>query len=265
MTDERPTAAGEPREPYSALRAWEPEHDAPVRERALNHLQLHIAAGEAGSLRVERAPRRSWRSRLPRRWLAPAIGLVAVAGAGGAVAAVLLRTQHTSRLPVFTAQGRLSAQFHVGARGHGYCWESSLASTAHNAYRCFEGNVIHDPCFAPSAHATSVVCFLDPWQRVTLLRLTRRLPKPAAPVKGPPLPWTIVTADGRRCVFMTGATALVANERVNYGCTDGTYLIGYPNTRQPLWTIRSDRHLSLKQMHTPLAHFPAVSIRQTIG
>jgi hypothetical protein len=265
MTDHRPTPAGEPREPYSALRAWEPERDAPVRERARSHLQLHIATAETGSLPTQRARRRGRRARLPRRWLAPAIGLLAVAGAGGAVAAVLLRTEHTNRLPVFTPQGRLSPRFHVGARGHGYCWESSLASTAHNAYRCFEGNLIHDPCFAPSPQAASVACFLDPWHRVTVLRLTRRLPKPAPPVKGPPLPWAIVTGDGRRCVFMTGATALVAGKRVNYGCTDGSYLIGYPNTRQPLWTIRSDRHLSLKQMHTPLAHFPAVSIRQTIG
>jgi hypothetical protein len=265
MTEQRPTPDGEPREPYCALRAWEPERDAPARERARSHLQLHIAAAEAGSLRTQRAPRRGWRSRLPRRWLAPAIGLVAVAGAGGAVAAVLLRTEHTNRLPVFTPQGRLSPRFQVGARGHGYCWEASLASTAHNAYRCIEGNLIHDPCFASSPHAPSVVCFLDPWHRVTVLRLTRRLPKPAAPAQGPPLPWAIVTADGRRCVFMTGATALVADERVNYGCINGSYLIGRPNARRSLWTIRSDRHVSLTQMHTPLARFPEVAIKQTIG
>lgn len=163
-----------------------------------------------------------------------------------------LATGHwlTVRVPGFTGSRR--PRFHVGAPGRGYCWEASLASTAPDAYRCFQGNLIHDPCFAASPHATSVVCFLDPWHAVTVLHLTRRLPKPSAPPKGPPLPWAIVTTDGRHCVFMTGATALVGGERVNYGCTDRTYLLGNPDTRQPLWTIRSDRHLSLTQMHAPL-------------
>lgn len=272
MTDDRHTAA-EPRTPYSELRAWAPARDDDARARAHRQLQLHIAAAESRQLRAAspshpRLPGRvrlRRRLRLPRRWFVPLLALVAVAGAGGVAAAVLLRTAHTNRVPVFTPQGRLSPQFHVGARGRGYCWEASLASTDADAYRCFQGNLIHDPCFAASAHARSVVCFLDPWHAVTVLRLTRRLPRHGPAVKGPPLPWAIVTTDGRRCVFMTGATALAGGERVNYGCTDGSYLIGNPDTRAPLWTIRSDRHLSLKQMHTPLRRFPVVGIKQTIG
>jgi hypothetical protein len=257
MNDDRPTAA-ESRTPYSALRSWEPERNESARARALNRLELQIQ-------RAETPRRKRRRPRLPRRWLAPAIGIVAVAGAGGAVAAVLLRTAHTNRVPVFTPQGQLSPQFRVGARGRGYCWESSLASTDRNAYRCFQGNLIHDPCFAASRHAAMVVCFLDPWHSVTVLRLTRSLPRTGPPLKGAPLPWTIVTSDGRRCVFMTGATALVGGERVNYGCTDGSYLIGNPDSHAALWTIRSDRHLTLTQMHTPLRRFPVVGIKQTIG
>jgi hypothetical protein len=267
MSDQPSTPGAEPRAPYSALRAWEPARDEAARRRARTRLQRHIDAGEAEPVTASPATRRPRRQRLrpPRRWLGPAIAAVVIAGAGGAVAAVLLRTEHTRRLPVFTPQGRLAPEFHVSARGRGYCWESSLASTEPDAYRCFQGNQIHDPCFAPSAHATAVVCFLDPWHSVTVLRLTRRLPKAGPPVKGPPLPWAIVTTAGRRCVFMTGATALVGGQRVNYGCTDGTYLIGYPDTRQALWTIRSDRRLSLSQMHTPLTRFPSVGIKQTVG
>jgi hypothetical protein len=263
----------ESRAPYALLRAWEPARDDDARARAFNQLQLHIAAAESEQLRgaapsfAERRARFSQRLRLrlQRRWLAPLLALIAVAGAGGVAAAVLLHTAHTNRVPVFTPQGRLSPQFHVGSRGRGYCWEASLASTDANAYRCFQGNEIHDPCFAASSHASSVVCFLDPWHAVTVLRLTRRLPRHVPAPKGPPLPWVIVTSDGRRCVFMTGATALVAGERVNYGCTDGSYLIGDPDTSRALWTIRSDRHLSLQQMHAPLRRFPVVGIEQTIG
>lgn len=266
MTDDRdPTA---PRAPYVGLRPWTPTRDEHARARALGTLALHIERDATASRRPRPAtpPRGPLaRLRLPHRWLGPALGLVAIAGAGGVAAAVLLRTVHTNRVPVFTPQGRLSPQFHVGARGRGYCWEASLASTDRNAYRCFQGNTIHDPCFADSTHATSVVCFLDPWHAVTVLRLTRRLPRPGPPLQGPALPWTIVTTDDRRCVFMTGATALAGGERVNYGCTDGSYLIGDPDTRPALWTIRSDRHLTLAQMHTPLRRFPLVGIKQTIG
>jgi hypothetical protein len=262
MTDDRHTPESYPRSPYSALRAWEPERDQTGRDRARALLELHIER-EADAPR--RLGRRPGRPRLPRRWLAPAVALVVVAGAGGAVASVLLRTQHTNRLAVFTPQGRLASRFHVGSRGSGYCWEASLAAQTRNAYRCFQGNEIHDPCFAASRHAASVACFTDPWQPVTELRLTRPLPRPAAAAQGPALPWTIVTTDGRRCVFMTGATALVANERINYGCTNGTYLIGSPDAGQPLWRIRSVRRFTVTEMHAPRDHFPVVGIRQTIG
>lgn len=246
-----------PRSPYCALRAWEPLRDESARARALARLELHLE--RSGPLR--RRPR----LRLPRRWIAPAVALAVVAGGGGAVAAVLLRTEHTNRLAVFTARGTLAPQFRVGARGSGHCWEASLAAEVPGAYRCFEGNAIHDPCFAASAHARTVACFVDPWHAVTVLRLTHRLSRLRPLPHGSRLPWAIVTADGRRCAFMTGATALVGNERINYGCTDGSYLIGAPDRRSPLWTIRSVRHFRLADMHIPLSHFPPVGIRQTIG
>lgn len=260
MTDD-PHPAAEPRHPYTALRAWEPARDPHARARARALLELHIEDAA-----VRRRPRRSRRRpRPPRRWLVPVVTLIAVAGGGGAVAAVLLRTEHTAQLAVFTAQGRLAPRFHVGARARGYCWESSLAADTPNAYRCFRGNLILDPCFAPSAHARTVACFLDPWHPVTLLRLTRRLPRPGPPIQGTPLPWAIVTTDGRRCTFMTGATAPIAGERINYACSDHTYLIGSPHTRAPLWTIRSARRFTLSEMHAPIRRFPLVGIRQTIG
>src|SRR5579863_2030262 len=160
MTEDR--QASEPRSPHSGLRAWEPERDESARGRALAQLELHIEQADRLDAKLRRRQRQRPRRRLPRlprRWLAPAIGLVAVAGAGGAVAAVLLRTQHTDRLAVFTPKGKLSSQFHIGARGRGYCWEASLAANVPNAYRCFQGNMIHDPCFAASRRAATVACF----------------------------------------------------------------------------------------------------------
>jgi hypothetical protein len=188
-----------------------------------------------------------------------------IAGAGGALAAILLRTEHTGHLPVFTPSGALSPQFHVGARGRGYCWTSSLATDATDAYRCMQGNAIHDPCFAATPHARSVACFIDPWHAVTLLTLTRALPRHAPAVRGA-LPWAIETADGRRCVFLTGATAPMGGERINYGCVHGSYLIGAPDRRNPLWTIRSaSTYVPDQPGHpTPITHFPLVGIAVTV-
>jgi len=253
------------RAPFDALRAWEPPPEPAARERARRRLELHMAS-QHRTLRQRRAasrPRR--RARGSRRWLGPLVALAVVAGGGGAVASVLLQTEHTVRLAVFTARGTLAPRFHVAARGRGYCWTASLAAQTPHAYRCFEGNEIFDPCFATSAHARSVACFISPWRPVTMLTLTKRLPRIAPPPPGLQLPWAILTADGRHCVYMTGATAPVGGERINYGCTDGSFLVGDPDTSQPLWRIRSIKRFTPAEMRESISRFPLVAIRQTIG
>jgi hypothetical protein len=189
-----------------------------------------------------------------------------VVGAGVAVASGFWRTEHTAHLPVFTPAGKLSSAFHVGTRASGSCWTASLASGAADAWRCAAGNAIHDPCFAASPHAKTVVCFLDPWHPVTILALTKPLPR-HGPTLAQTLPWAIETTDGRRCTYLTGATAPMGAERINYGCTDHSYLIGSPNRSKPLWTIRSSRtYRPDRPGHpTPLADFPLAQIRRTIS
>ena len=51
----------------------------------------------------------------------------------------------------------------------------------------------------------------------------------------------------------------MGGERINYGCTKGWFLIGAPNTRPPLWTIRSSpRYIPDRPGHpTPLRPLPA--------
>jgi len=250
------------RSPFSALRASAPERDNAARERARALLDGRIAAAASGA-RTEgpRRRRRAWRG----RWVASFAAAMVVAGAGGALAAILLHTEHTGHLPVFTAQGTLSARFHVGGRGRGYCWTASLATDSADAYRCMQGNAIHDPCFAASADARTVACFLDPWHAVTLLTLSRPLPAHGPAVRDA-LPWAIETTDGRRCVFLTGATAPMGGERINYGCVGGSYLIGSPDRRNPLWTIRSSAaYVPDRPGHpTPIGRFPLVTIRLTV-
>jgi hypothetical protein len=253
-------AEDQDRTPFSALRAWTAARDDDARERARARLDAHIATPRSDE-RSARAPRAR-----RRRWAAPVLALLLAGGAAGAVAAVLLRTAHTGHLPVFTAQGTLSPQFRVATTARGYCFTASLAAAGEaDAYRCFAGNAINDPCFAASAHARTVACFLDPWHPVTLLRLTRPLPR-HGPLLAGALPWAIETESGLRCTYFTGATAPMGGERINYGCTKGWFLIGAPDTRQPLWTIRSSpRYIPDKPGHpTPLRRFPLAQIKETI-
>jgi hypothetical protein len=250
----------DPRTPFSALRSWVPARDETARVRARALLDAEIAHA------AEPAPGRQPRRRFSRgRWTL-SIGLaVMAAGAGAGVAALLQTTQHTGHLPVFTSSGKLSPQFHVGSRGTGYCFTASLATGASDAYRCIEGNLIHDPCFAPRHPDGTVACFLDPWHPVTLLRLDRPLPH-HGPEPAGALPWAIETTDGRRCVFLTGATAPMGGERINYGCINGSFLIGDPSRRTPLWTIRSapGYRPDVPGHPTPISHFAIVGILLTV-
>jgi len=247
----------EPKNPLSQLRSWEPDRDEDARARSRARLEAHIA----------RAARPRARSvQFPRRRLVLAVALLVIAvGAGVAIASGFWRTQHTGHLPVFTPQGTLNSRFHVGSTASGYCWTDSLATGAADAYRCMQGNSIHDPCFAAGPHSTSVACFLDPWHPVTILRLTKPLPTHGEP-HGRVLPWAIDTTDGRRCTFLTGATAPMGGERINYGCTDHSYLIGAPDERHPLWTIRSAKTYKpdLPGHPTPITSFPLVNIARTV-
>lgn len=251
------------RSQFSALRASVEASDGAARERARAALEAHVAQSSAA--RRARSRWRPWRAARG-RWVASLAGALVVAGAGAGAATILLRTEHTGHLPVFTAQGTLSPQFRVGGRGVGYCWTASLATAAGDAYRCMAGNAIHDPCFASPRNRTVVACFIDPWHRVTLLALNRPLPRHGPDTAGAILPWAIVTMDGRRCTFLTGATAAMGGQRVNYGCIGGSLLIGDPNTRQPLWTIHSATayHPDVLGHPAPLSRYPLAQIKETI-
>ena len=246
----------EPRTPFTELRSWEPERDDDARAQARTRLTRHIAGTTGTRRRLARPPRR--------RLVLAVAALVVAVGAGVAIASGFWRTQHTGHLPVYTKNGRLNPRFHVGASGNGYCWTDSLATGAHDAYRCMQGNAIWDPCFAATAHSRTVACFRDPWHPVTILHLTKPLPHHGRAISAPP--WAIETTDGRRCVYLTGATAPMGGERINYGCTDHSFLIGNPNTTRPMWTIRSAAAYKpdVPGHPAPITSFPLAKIARTV-
>ena len=50
------------------------------------------------------------------------------------------------------------------------------------------------------------------------------------------LPWAVELADGERCTLLTGATAVVAGMRINYGCDGGGSIVGDLQRGPTVWT-----------------------------
>ncbi len=164
-----------------------------------------------------------------RKGLSAAAVLVAVAAAGAALAAAPTKLEH------WVGDGA-----HIVQRGRGYCWTGSLADARGDAWRCFLGNEIEDPCFSGSA--AFVLCpDGTPDSRDALrLQLTKPLPRGQANPPGNPMrrdPWVIVTAGGAYCYRVTGATDDKAGKQLTYECAGASALAGSPNRTRPVWTI----------------------------
>jgi hypothetical protein len=121
----------------------------------------------------------------------------------------------------YDAAGRLTVP--VAAHRGGHCWSASIAVLSAGAYRCFAGNTILDPCFAPpdAAEQGTVACIADPWSSAVVLRLTAPLPKDAG-ARSAERPWAIVLQTGIRCVASTGTVPAVDKVNLPYHCNDGT-------------------------------------------
>jgi hypothetical protein len=148
-----------------------------------------------------------------------ASGAAQHAGAAGSSSAAARKPTTVRTFQPYSAAGRLTVPVRRSTSGH--CWETSLAAPDAHTYRCLSANKILDPCFASSAvkHPASLACFVDPWHKAVLLRLRRKLPKPA-PIAA--RSWAVVLANGTRCVATTGTAPFVHHVGLGYRCADGT-------------------------------------------
>lgn len=105
----------------------------------------------------------------------------------------------------------------------GSCWERSLSDPwRDDTWRCASGSFLYDPCFTYGIAA--VLCAVDPWAtQVTQMDLTSPLNYrlPQLRNSGPPF-WAMTLATGVECVLLDGASGVVADQRVNYSCQDGS-------------------------------------------
>ena len=111
----------------------------------------------------------------------------------------------------------------------GACDINAYSTMRRDAWRCMVGNSIYDPCFIFEKNK-SLVC--DPYpptgDKGILLKLTEPLPEPniAEDKFGEGWAWLIELEDGITCRFITGATGGINNERINYYCSDDSFVIG---------------------------------------
>jgi hypothetical protein len=142
----------------------------------------------------------------------------------------------------FDAHGRVAHGWTVSSTGRGYCWTSSNASPRRDAYRCFLGNSILDPCFADPAGITTsyVLCVTAPWTRRALkLRLTRALP--AATTRGHATAWAIMLPHHGHCQVVTGAGGLASGRYVAWYCDRGGVVAEGLRRGTPWWAWYAPR------------------------
>lgn len=105
----------------------------------------------------------------------------------------------------------------------GYCWTGSIAAPYRaDAWRCTEGNEIHDPCFS-LPNASSVVCGANPvtGDNGFKLTLTKPFPEPERKLTSPDTnqAWLVELSDGEVCTPFTGTRPIVDGQVAIYGCS----------------------------------------------
>ncbi len=154
--------------------------------------------------------------------------------------------------------GSLRDGFTVTQKASGSCWTHSLVSDRGDAWRCFEGSDILDPCFGSASQTLIVACAQSPFShRLVLLSLKKPLSDSQNATtrwlqpKGEP--WGLRLTNGDTCVFATGATDVVAGERMNYACAKDGWIIGAPDRSTAQWTARSVDYPNKRVTHVHVA------------
>jgi hypothetical protein len=107
------------------------------------------------------------------------------------------------------------------------------------AYRCFAGNFVYDPCWAERATIPTVLCVPFPWSSTDIrLQVVAALSTiPAEP--GTSEPWGVELADGQRCELLQGAHSLFDGRVIDYYCDSRLSLLRGLTTSSAVWHAAS--------------------------
>jgi hypothetical protein len=174
--------------------------------------------------------------------------LATVGASPGAAAARAARTSiHISR-PV-DAAGQVKAGYTTTRHlSGGQC--SAGSDATNDAYRCFTGHFVIDPCWVTDRRAY-VVCDTDndPYtHRLVQLHVTKGYGNHNGPPGGVGSrstgPWGVTLANGWRCHDLEGAHGSTHGQVITYSCAHtSTVLVGQVNKHRPRWRIRTARYV----------------------
>lgn len=119
------------------------------------------------------------------------------------------------------------------------CQETSWVVPRPDAWRCIEKNRLYDPCFSTTPQGDFVICDANPIgdPRGLKATLAHSLPAPGPSSRGIQA-WLMRLNDGSVCGFIPGATGVIGGERVNYGCTNGWWVVGSPQIGS-VWMVKT--------------------------
>jgi hypothetical protein len=136
---------------------------------------------------------------------------------------------------------KLNPAFRVKERDTANSCQESVASEDVEALRCFgEKSIIYDPCWRNLTDEAA--CPTTPWD--TEIYLVKLAPKATEGVNWDRpsrviLPWGLELENGQRCLFLPGATSVLAGGRLNYQCgKDDTFIVGEPDKSDKVWQVQ---------------------------
>ena len=136
------------------------------------------------------------------------------------------------------ADGSPAAGFRTGRTSSNATCEPGSEAIG-QAYRCFAGNFVYDPCWALKAAVPTVLCLPYPWSRSDV-RLIARAPLSAIPNEGAVTePWGLQLASGQRCVLAQGAHSVFDGKVIDYYCSSGLSLLRGLSRTSQLWQAHS--------------------------
>lgn len=169
--------------------------------------------------------------------------LLAIALAFVALPASASATRTTSTIFHAYSPGGTTTSIPVSRAVSGYCWTGSITIARSDAWRCFVGNYIYDPCFSSSDLPGVVACPTVYLKNELLIHLTRSLPYSRGDRHAPSVrdqPWNIELTSGRHYALSSGATSVVDGRPLLYFCGPGcpqAGLWGLPDRAVEPWNI----------------------------
>jgi len=133
-------------------------------------------------------------------------------------------------------QSRLKPVYIVDDVVTGTC-SASLADPRPDAWRCYASNEVYDPCF--KMDKKDLICMQSPWvTNVTKVTAANALISENKDFNAlTASPWALTLVDGSECIVSTGATKMINEQRVNYSCNDGSFILGSIDQTSTTWKV----------------------------